>query len=198
MLLFEKLESRGLRLVLASQSPRRRQLMADARLHCEVVCYHVDESYPAEMVAEAVPQYLAELKGSHYPVELPECDILITADTIVICDGEILGKPSDEADAKAMLRKISGREHKVVTGVAIRSAAKAFSFSCESIVRFAELSDEQIDFYVDHYSPLDKAGSYGIQEWIGYVGIEGIDGSFYNVMGLPIQRLYNELNKFIG
>ncbi len=198
MLLFEKLELRGLRLVLASQSPRRRMLMEGARLHCEVVCYEVDESYPAVLPAEEVPEYLAKLKGSHYPVELPECDILITADTVVICEGEILGKPRDKEHAKEMLRQIAGREHRVVTGVALRSAAKSRSFSCESKVRFAPLSEEEIDFYVEQYHPLDKAGSYGIQEWIGYIGIEGIEGSFYNVMGLPVQRLYNELNQFIG
>ncbi len=198
MLLFEKLKQRDLQLVLASQSPRRRQLMEDSLLSCKVVCYEVDESYPDDMPAAEVPEYLARLKGSHYPLELPECEILITADTVVVCEGEILGKPRDEEHAHAMLTRIAGREHKVITGVALRSKEKLVSFSCESLVRFAPLTAEEIEFYVSRYSPFDKAGSYGIQEWIGYVGIEGIEGSFYNVMGLPIQKLYTELNKFIG
>ncbi len=198
MLLFDRLEELGLNLVLASQSPRRRELMAGANLPCSVVCYHVDECYPPELEADKVPQYLSELKGGSYPTELTDTEILITADTVVICNGEILGKPRDTTDACAMLRKISGGEHKVVTGVTLRSKSKSISFSGESRVKFAELTDEEIDYYVDQYMPLDKAGSYGIQEWIGYVGIESIEGSFYNVMGLPIQKLYRELNKFIG
>ncbi len=197
MLLFDKLEAKELRLVLASQSPRRRQLMEDSRLKCEVVCYHVDEQYPNDIPSDSVPEYLSQLKSSHYPTELTDCDILITADTVVICDGEILGKPADQSDAIAMLTKISGKQHKVVTGVTLRSKDKSVSFSAESLVKFAELQREEIEFYVNQYCPLDKAGSYGIQEWIGYIGIEGIEGSFYNVMGLPIQKLYTELNKFI-
>ncbi|MFR9503937.1 MAG: Maf family nucleotide pyrophosphatase [Rikenellaceae bacterium] len=197
MLLFDKLERLGLRLVLASQSPRRRQLMEGSHLPCDVVCYNVDESYPAELLPEEVPEYLAKLKGSHYPVELTEHEILITADTIVICDGRILGKPRDRDDAHAMLGEISGRQHKVITGVALRSMNKSVSFSVQSAVHFAPLTSEEIEFYIEQYSPLDKAGSYGIQEWIGYIGIERIEGSFYNVMGLPIQRLYTELKNFI-
>ncbi len=197
MLLFNELEQRGLRLILASQSPRRRQLMEGSQLKCEVVSYEVCESYPETLEAERVPEYLSELKGSHYPTQLLDNDILITADTVVICQGKILGKPQSVEQAAQMLATISGREHKVVTGVTIRSTVKSVSFSCESLVRFAPLSGEEIEFYISKYMPLDKAGSYGIQEWIGYIGIEGIEGSFYNVMGLPIQRLYNELNKFI-
>ncbi|MFI3332069.1 MAG: Maf family nucleotide pyrophosphatase [Rikenellaceae bacterium] len=198
MLLFDKLEQLGLRLVLASQSPRRRALMEGANLPCSVVCYHVDEHYPADLAASEVPQFLAKLKGDNYPCELTSSEILITADTVVICEGEILGKPKDRDEACAMLRKISGRSHKVITGVVLRSEQRSESFSCESLVHFATLTEEEIEHYVEQFSPLDKAGSYGIQEWIGYIGIEGIEGSFYNVMGLPIQRLYVELNKFIG
>lgn len=197
MLLFDKLESLGLRLVLASQSPRRKQLLEGSRLKCEVVCYHVDESYPSDIAAEQVPEYLSQLKSRSYPVELPACDILITADTVVICQGEILGKPHDAQEARAMLSKISGGHHTVITGVTLRTAQKCESFSCQSKVKFAPLTSEEIEFYVEQYRPFDKAGSYGIQEWIGYIGIEGIEGSFYNVMGLPIQKLYTELNKFI-
>ncbi len=197
MLLFEKLKTQGLRLILASQSPRRKALMEDSGLKCEIVRYEVDENYPTEIEAEKVPEYLSELKGAHYPSELTPTDILITADTVVICEGKILGKPADEKQACEMLRTISGKEHKVVTGVTIRSKQKSVTFSCQSLVRFSSLSQDEIEYYVSTYSPLDKAGSYGIQEWIGYIGIEGIEGSFYNVMGLPIQKLYTELNKFI-
>lgn len=198
MLLFDKLEAQGVHLVLASQSPRRRALMEDSGLKCSVVCYHVDEAYPADLQADKVPEYLSQLKSENYPTEISPCEILITADTIVICQGEILGKPRDTDQAREMLGKISGRKHQVITGVTIRSSEKSVSFSCMSHVQFAQLTREEIDYYIEQYHPLDKAGSYGIQEWIGYIGIEGIEGSFYNVMGLPIQRLYNELNKFIG
>ncbi len=198
MLLFDRLEAKGLRLVLASQSPRRRQLMEDSGLKCSVVCYHVEECYPSDIAPEVVPEYLSQLKSSSYPTAVAPCEILITADTIVICSGEILGKPCDAAQACQMLRKISGRKHKVVTGVTLRSSSKSVTFSCQSTVQFAHLTDEEIKHYVEQYHPLDKAGSYGIQEWIGYIGIEGIEGSFYNVMGLPIQRLYSELKGFIG
>ncbi len=197
MLLFEKIKDQNLRLILASQSPRRHSLMEGSGLKCDIVKYEVDESYPDTLEAEKVPEYLSQLKGENYPKPLVQGEIVITADTVVICDNMILGKPKDEEEACEMLTKISGKEHKVITGVTIRSKEKSVSFSSESLVRFAPLTGEEITYYVTHYSPLDKAGSYGIQEWIGYIGIEGIQGSFYNVMGLPIQRLYSELNKFI-
>ncbi len=198
MLLLKRLEEKGLGIILASQSPRRRQLMEGCGFNFDVVCYEVDECYPDDIEAQRVPEYLSKLKSDHYPVDLEPSQILITADTVVICDGEILGKPADEQQAHQMLRKISGKQHTVVTGVTIRSCEKNESFSCQTNVRFAPLTEEEIEHYVEHYSPLDKAGSYGIQEWIGYIGIESIEGSFYNVMGLPIQRVYTELNKFIG
>ena len=197
MLLPQKLKERDLELVLASQSPRRRDLMRGCGLQFDVVCYHVDEVYPDTLPVVEVPEYLAKLKSKGYPTELSHGEILITADTVVICEGEILGKPANTDEARAMLRQISNREHTVVTGVTIRSRQKSVSFSSHSTVRFAELTDEQIDYYIEAFNPLDKAGSYGIQEWIGYIGIESIEGSFYNVMGLPVQRLYSELNKFI-
>ncbi len=198
MLLLKKLETNKLGLILASQSPRRRQLMEGCGLKFDVVCYEVEESYPQETEAQAVPEYLSQLKSDHYPTELQPNQILITADTVVICDGQILGKPRDTDHACQMLSQISGKEHTVVTGVTIRSTQQSVSFSCHTKVRFAQLTEEEITHYVAQYLPLDKAGSYGIQEWIGYIGIESIEGSFYNVMGLPIQRLYTELNKFIG
>lgn len=198
MLLFDKIKERGLKLILASQSPRRSQLMADCGLEFEVMGYDLDEEYPDTLAAAEVPEYLARLKSEGFPHDLAEDQIVVTADTVVICDGRILGKPQDEEVAKEMLRTISHREHRVVTGVAIRSHERIVSFSCESTVFFRELSAEEIDYYVEKYKPLDKAGSYGIQEWIGYIGIERIEGSFYNVMGLPIQRLYTELKNFIS
>ncbi len=197
MLLIKRLEVEGVELILASQSPRRRQLMEDCHLPFEVVCYEVEEIYPETIDADQVAEYLAKLKSDGYPLALNDHQILLTADTVVISDNKILGKPKSHSEAKEMLSQISGREHKVITGVALRSKSKSKSFSCESFVKFATLTPEEIDFYVENYSPLDKAGSYGIQEWIGYIGIEGIRGSFYNVMGLPIQRVYTELNNFI-
>lgn len=196
MLLHDTLKS--YRLILASQSPRRRQLLSDCGLEYELAeRYEVEEVYPATIAPDEVPVYLSRLKSEGYPAELAENDILLTADTVVIVDNEILGKPSDDAEARAMLRTLSGRAHRVTTGVTLRSAARTESFAVQSDVYFRELADEEIDYYVARYRPMDKAGSYGIQEWIGYVGIERIDGSFYNVMGLPVQRVYAALAEFV-
>ncbi|MBQ5609595.1 MAG: septum formation protein Maf [Rikenellaceae bacterium] len=186
------------RLILASQSPRRRQLLSDCGLEYELAeRYEVEEVFPATMEADEVPVYLSRLKSEGYPTELAENDILLTADTVVIVDNEILGKPADEAEAHAMLRTLSGRAHRVTTGVTLRSKSRTESFAVQSDVYFRALTDEEIDYYVERYRPMDKAGSYGIQEWIGYVGIECIDGSFYNVMGLPVQRVYAALGEFV-
>lgn len=149
------------------------------------------------MPPEEVAGYLSRLKSNAYPEPLKDGDILLTADTTVLADDRILGKPADEADAEAMLRMLSGRSHTVVTGVTLRSTEQTRTFSAESRVRFRTLGDDEIEYYVRSFRPLDKAGAYGIQEWIGYVGIESIEGSFYNVMGLPLQRLYVELLDFI-
>lgn len=172
--------------------------MRDAGLKFVAVSYDVDEVFPPETPTMEVPEYLSQLKGNAYPQPLGEREILITADTVVILGEKVLGKPADDEAARAMLGELSGSEHLVVTGVTIRSAEKCRSFSTTTKVRFAELTPEQIDYYVKSYSPLDKAGSYGIQEWIGYVGIVGVEGSYYNVMGLPIQRLCVELTSFLG
>lgn len=196
MLLNERLADWNL--VLASGSPRRSALMGECGFAFAVADkYSVAERYPASMPPHDVPLFLAHLKSDAYPLPLAAGDILITADTIVILDGEILGKPRDKADAAAMLRKLSGREHTVVSGVVLRGARGRSSFSCMTRVCFAPLTDEQIDYYVGRFAPLDKAGSYAIQEWIGYVGIERIEGSFYNVMGLPTQQLCAALEDFI-
>lgn len=197
MLLHEKL--RGHRLLLASQSPRRRELIAGCGLPFEIAPrYDCAERYPASMPAEEVPLYLSRLKSEAFPAPLAAGDILLTADTVVILDGEVLGKPDGRDGAVEMLRRLSGRTHTVVTGITLRTADRTRSFDARSDVRFRRLSDEEIAYYVDTYRPYDKAGSYGIQEWIGYAAIEGIEGSFYNVMGLPVQKLYVELEKFIG
>ena len=197
MLLHDKLKS--FRLILASQSPRRRQLLSDAGIEYELAPrFECDEVFPEDLPAAEVAEYLSRLKSEAYPLQLEKNDILLTADTVVVAGGEVLGKPADRADAIAIIEKLSGKEHEVITGVTLRSADAVKSFSSHSKVYFRTLSQEEIEYYVDTYSPMDKAGAYGIQEWIGYVGIEGIEGSFYNVMGLPVQRLYCELEKFIG
>ena len=194
MILFDKLKER--QIILASNSPRRRELMTDAGFSFNVAeKYEIDEVYPSDMVAEDVAEYLSRLKSDGYPHTLTDKQILITADTVVIVNEEILGKPINRDDAVRMLRLLSGCSHKVVTGVTIRTAERLHSFSSVSSVEFRRMSTEEIDYYIDNYAPYDKAGAYGIQEWIGYVGIERIEGSFYNVMGLPIQRLYAELDK---
>lgn len=186
-----------MRVILASQSPRRRQLITECGFTPELVSIDIDESYPSDLPADQVATYLSKLKSEGYPMVLAEEEILITADTIVIIDGEVLGKPANREEAIDMLCRLSASRHSVITGVTLRSATRIHTFSSTSEVYFAKLSREQIEYYVDNYSPYDKAGSYGIQEWIGYVAIECIDGSFYNVMGLPIQRLYSELSEFV-
>lgn len=196
MLLHDKLKP--YRLILASQSPRRRQLLTDAGIEFELAPrFECEESFPDDMPAAEVAEYLSNLKSEAYPKPLDEKDILLTADTVVIACDRILGKPADRAEAIEMITMLSGSDHEVVTGVTLRTAERVKRFSVSSKVRFRTLMQEEIEYYVDTYKPFDKAGSYGIQEWIGYVGIEGIEGSFYNVMGLPVQRLYCELGEFI-
>jgi septum formation protein len=196
MLLHDKL--RDFRVILASASPRRRELLAATGIEYTLASkFECEETYPATLDALDVASYLSLLKSRSYPNALNYNDILITADTVVVLGGRVLGKPEDEAQAREMLAALSGSEHIVVTGVTLRSAEREHTFSSRSVVRFADLTTEQIDYYVRNFRPMDKAGAYGIQEWIGYVGIEGIEGSFYNVMGLPVQRLCRELECFI-
>ena len=186
------------RLLLASQSPRRRELMAGCGIPFSLAeRYDCDESYPADLTADEVPAFLSRLKSEAYPAPLTPNDLLLTADTVVILGSEVLGKPADSDEAHRMLRALSGNRHRVITGVTLRNSERSHTFSVCSEVLFRTLSDEEITYYINTYRPFDKAGSYGIQEWIGYVGIERIEGSFYNVMGLPVQRLYVELEKFI-
>ena len=183
--------------VLASKSPRRQELLRGMGIDFLVLTKDTIEVYPEDKPLEEVPKYLSWIKSLNYnDRELPSDYLLITSDTVVICDGEILGKPKDREDAVRMLRMLSGKTHRVVTGVTVRSAKKCESFSVRSDVTFAELDADEIDYYIEHYKPYDKAGAYGIQEWIGSVGISGLEGSFYNVMGLPTRKLYQCLKGF--
>ena len=183
--------------ILASKSPRRQELLRGMGVDFSILTKETDESFPPEMPLEEVPKYLSLQKSLAFNEdELPADYLLITSDTVVICEGEILGKPKDKADAVRMLRLLSGKTHHVVTGVTVRSAEKTESFAVRSNVTFATLDDEEIDYYIEHCKPYDKAGAYGIQEWIGYVGISGLEGSFYNVMGLPTRKLYGVLKAF--
>ena len=196
MLLTEKLKDK--RLILASRSPRRRELMSGCGLQFELADgYEVEEIYPPETPAREVPEYLARLKSDAYPKPLAENDVLISADTVVILEGHILGKPESREKAVEMLSALSGSRHTVVTGVVLRTQGRVITFSSSTDVWFRLLRPEEIDYYVDTYRPYDKAGAYGIQEWIGYAGIERIEGSFYNVMGLPIQQLYVTLQELL-
>ncbi len=196
MLLQDRLKD--YRLILASASPRRRELLAACDLEFTLAeKFECEECYPADLAANKVAEYLSQLKSNAYPHALGEKDILLTADTVVILGDKILGKPHSEEEAVEMISSLSGATHKVVTGVTLRTAKQTISFSAESLVSFRTLDAEEVRYYVEKYRPLDKAGAYGIQEWIGYIGIEGIEGSFYNVMGLPVQRLYTTLKELI-
>ena len=183
------------KLILAFASPRRQQLMKNAGFTFEVRLKNVEEKYPQELHLENVPEYLSKVKASAFREELKADEVLITADTVVCIHDRILGKPADRKEAISMLRELSGNRHLVVTGVSVTTRTEQLSFSSRTDVFFKHLSNEEIEFYVDTYKPFDKAGAYGIQEWIGYIGIERIEGSFYNVMGLPIQKLYETLRK---
>lgn len=182
--------------VLASKSPRRQELLKGMGVKFVTLTKETREDYP-EMPFEKVPEYLSRQKSLAFTDdELPEGFLLITADTVVIAENEILGKPKDRADAIRMMHILSGKSHHVVTGVTVRSKDKMETFSANSEVTFALLDEEEMAYYVDQYKPYDKAGAYGIQEWIGYVGISGLQGSFYNVMGLPTRMLYQTLKNF--
>lgn len=184
------------RIVLGSASPRRKELLSGLGIPFEVQTIDVEETFPPHLRGIRIPMYLAEKKADGFSAQMDDSTLLITADTIVLLEEQVLGKPANREDARKMLKNLSGKNHLVITGVCISSLMRRKTFQSVSEVRFAMLKDEEIDFYLDHYEPYDKAGSYGIQEWIGYVGVEQINGSFYNVMGLPIQRLYSELKKW--
>jgi septum formation protein len=195
-MLQEKL--RDYRIILASQSPRRQMLLAGLDLKFEIIPREVEEVFPAELKREEIVLHLCRLKAdAFHESEMDDKTLILTADTIVWLNDHVLGKPSSREDAIDMLKQISGNKHVVYTGVCIKTKHKSAVFFAQSEVTFRELNEKEITWYVDNYSPMDKAGAYGIQEWIGYVGIQHIEGSYYNVMGLPTQKLYVELTKFL-
>lgn len=186
-------------IILGSGSPRRQYLLDELGLDYEImVNKNLAESYPEGLSKQEIPVYLAELKSMAIKKAIPEDTLLITADTIVWLDGRVINKPKDRADAVSILNKLSGNMHEVLTGVCLRTRNKKHSFFASSLVWFAPLGDDEINYYIDHYKPFDKAGAYGVQEWIGYIGIEKIEGSYFNVMGLPIQKVYHALKALLG
>jgi septum formation protein len=187
----------GYKVILASNSPRRKELLGGLGIDFEVrTLSDIDESYPDTLQGEDIPMFISAKKAEAYKQGMADDEMIITADTIVYDNGHVLGKPKDRGEAIQMLRELSGHAHEVITGVSIVTKEKAVQFASTSKVTFAALTDEEIAYYVDHYKPYDKAGAYGIQEWIGYVAVTRIEGSYFNVMGLPIQRLYTELKQF--
>ncbi|HJD76967.1 MAG TPA: Maf-like protein [Bacteroides reticulotermitis] len=187
---------KNFKIILASNSPRRKELMSGLGVDYVVrTLPDVDETYPDTLLGADIPEYIAREKADAYRQIMEADELLITADTIVWLDGTVLGKPKDRQEAIEMLQQLSGKQHQVFTGVCLTTMEWQKSFTATSDVLFAELTDDEIEYYVDRYKPMDKAGAYGVQEWIGYVGVKSISGSFYNIMGLPIQRLYGELKK---
>jgi MAF protein len=188
---------KGYRIILASASPRRKELLSGLDIDFTVeVNSDIDENIEFDCPIFEMPERLSKLKSENFGRELRKDEILITADTLVFCDNEILGKPKNSQDAADMLCKLSGRSHNVITGITIRSTRKSASFSVLSTVYFKLLLKSEIDYYIDNYKPFDKAGAYGIQEWIGYTAIEKIEGSYFNIVGLPVQRLSENLRAF--
>lgn len=184
------------KVILASNSPRRKELLAGLGVSYEVrTLPDVDESYPGTLQGADIPLYIAKEKADAYRDMLQPGELMITADTIVWLDGKVLGKPKDREDALRMLRDMSGRTHEVFTGVCLTTTEWQHSFAARTEVSFSVLGEEEIAYYVDKFRPMDKAGAYGVQEWIGFIGVENISGSYYNIMGLPVQRLYRELIK---
>lgn len=191
------LDLKGYKLVLASQSPRRRELLKGLDVEFSTCSVDADESFPADLKGADAVQYICKAKANAYKPLLDNNTIAITADTVVILDDKIIGKPKSYEEAFSMIRSLSGRVHEVITAVCIFSREKESCFYSSTEVHFSEITDEEIKYYIDKYKPFDKAGSYGVQEWIGYIGIEKIVGSYFNVMGLPVKRLYDELKEFI-
>lgn len=184
------------KIILASQSPRRKELLSNMGLKFEVrVIKNLDESYPPDIDVLQVAEFLANKKAEAYKPTLNANELIITADTVVICDGNILEKPENSQDAFRMIHNLSGKTHQVITGVSVQTKKQHLCFSSETNVCFDKLSTEEINYYIEHYKPYDKAGAYGIQEWIGHIGVCGIEGSYFNVMGLPVQKLYQTLKE---
>ena len=184
-------------IILASNSPRRKELLAGLGVQFDVrVIEGIDESYPQDLPTRQIAEYISLKKAAAYRQTMARDELVITADTIVILGDEVMGKPRDAADARRMLHELSGQTHQVVTGVTLTSSKRQVSFSVVTDVTFKPLSDEEVDYYVNTFQPMDKAGAYGIQEWIGYIGVTSLNGSYFNVMGLPVQRIYEALSQF--
>jgi septum formation protein len=182
------------RIILASNSPRRKELLAGLDIDFEVrVISGIDEHYPDTLAVYDIAEYISLKKAETYRQTMADDELVITADTIVVCGNEVMGKPQDDTDARRMLHALSGRTHQVITGVTLTTQMTQKSFSVTTEVTFKQLTDSEIDYYIETYHPSDKAGAYGIQEWIGYIGVVGLHGSYYNVMGLPVQRIYEAL-----
>lgn len=185
------------KIILASNSPRRKELLAGLDLQFEVrVLQGIDESYPQDLPTSKIAEFISKKKADAYVQMMADDELVITADTVVILGDEVMGKPHDEADAKRMLGELSGQTHQVATGVTLSTKERQVSFSVVTDVTFKQLSPDEIDYYVRTYKPFDKAGAYGIQEWIGYIGVTALKGSYFNVMGLPVQRIYEALKTF--
>ena len=186
------------RIILASASPRRKELLAGLCVNFEVdTINNFEETYPADIPHEVIPEYLSEGKSYGFHRKLADNEILITSDTLVLCEGNVMGKPKDKEDAYRMLKQLSGRTHKVITSITIRNNCRHITLSDTAIVSFKDLTDSEIYYYIDNFHPFDKAGAYGIQEWIGYIGINKIEGSYFTIMGFPMHLVYQELNNFL-
>lgn len=183
-------------LILGSRSARRQEIMRNAGFEFKVVSIDCEETFPPELDLHNIPKFLAEKKSRAYKTPLEENEMLITADTIVLLNNNVLGKPATINEAKATLTLLSGKSHEVITGVCLRTNGKTVLFQEKTTVSFVELSGDEIDYYIEKQNPIDKAGAYGIQEWIGLIGVESIIGSYYNVVGLPIHKLYSEMKQF--
>ncbi|NQY08056.1 MAG: septum formation protein Maf [Flavobacteriales bacterium] len=184
------------KIILASKSPRRKELLASLDLDFTVEIREVEENFPDDLPPEETALYIAQLKANAFSDILADNTVVITADTVVILNEQILGKPQDEADAKGMLKQLSGNQHRVITGVVLKSNEKTIAFSVSTKIHFKELTKDQIEYYVAKYQPLDKAGAYGVQEWIGHIGIDYLEGSYTNVVGFPLVEVYDALRDF--
>ena len=193
------MDIKGKKIILGSNSPRRKELLAGLNIEFTVDTGNTfEEVYDADTPHERIPEVLAEGKSYGFHRELQQDEILITSDTLVLCEDRVMGKPHSREEAIDMLRCLSGKDHKVITAITLRDSQKCTTSSDTAIVHFKDLSDNEIEYYIDTFKPFDKAGAYGIQEWIGYIGIGHIEGSFFTIMGLPVHLVYKELNNFIG
>ena len=193
------MDTKGYHIILGSGSPRRKELLGELGIEFVVDTGNTfEEIYSEDTPQESIPKVLAEGKSLGFHRELSENEILITSDTLVLCEGRVMGKPRDREDAVDMLKALSGKSHKVITAVTFRNAERSKTVSDTALVHFKELKDGEIDYYINNYRPLDKAGAYGIQEWIGYIGIDRIEGSYFTIMGLPVHKVYELLLEFIG